>query len=174
MVAPRPSEPLLLYLAATPQTASAVLMAEREEKMEPVGAPESSGDAKEQPGSRSTGEQTLEPTKGRLVQCPMYFVSTVLREAWERYHMLQKLLYTLLIASRKLRHYFQEHNIKVITEFPLEGVLHNPNATGRMAKWGIELQAFNLEFVATKTIKSRALADFVAEWMPSIMDEAKE
>ena len=31
MVAPRPREPLKLYLAATPQTASAVLVAEREE-----------------------------------------------------------------------------------------------------------------------------------------------
>src|SRR5664279_2225846 len=31
MVAPRPREPLRLYLASTPQTASAVLVAEREE-----------------------------------------------------------------------------------------------------------------------------------------------
>jgi hypothetical protein len=31
VVAPQPREPLLLYLAATPQTASAVLMAEHEE-----------------------------------------------------------------------------------------------------------------------------------------------
>jgi hypothetical protein len=40
------------------------------------------------------------------VQKPVYFISTVLRDAWERYTMQQKLLYTLLIASRKLRHYF--------------------------------------------------------------------
>jgi hypothetical protein len=40
------------------------------------------------------------------VQKPVYFVSTVLRDAWERYTMQQKLPYTLLIASRKLRHYF--------------------------------------------------------------------
>jgi hypothetical protein len=36
------------------------------------------------------------------VQKPVYFVSTVLRDARERYTMQQKLLYTLLIASRKL------------------------------------------------------------------------
>jgi hypothetical protein len=36
----------------------------------------------------------------------MYFISTVLRDTWECYTMQQKLLYTLLIASRKLRHYF--------------------------------------------------------------------
>jgi hypothetical protein len=40
------------------------------------------------------------------VQTPVYFVSTVLHDAWERYAMQQKLLYTLLITSRKLRHYF--------------------------------------------------------------------
>jgi hypothetical protein len=36
------------------------------------------------------------------VQKPVYFVSMVLRDARERYTMQQKLLYTLLIASRKL------------------------------------------------------------------------
>jgi hypothetical protein len=39
-------------------------------------------------------------------QKPVYFVSMVLHDARERYTMQQKLLYTLLIASRKLRHYF--------------------------------------------------------------------
>lgn len=142
--------------------------------MEPDETPKSSGDAREQSGARSTEEPTLKLTKCRLVWCPMYFMITVLHEAWERYPMPQKLLYTLFIASWKLRHYFQGHNIKIVTEFPLEWVLHNPNAIGRMAEWGIELQAFNLEFMATKTIKTRALADFVAEWTPSAVDEAEE
>jgi hypothetical protein len=46
------------------------------------------------------------------VQKPMYFISTVLRDVRERYTMYQKLLYTLLIASRKLRHYFQGHRLR--------------------------------------------------------------
>jgi hypothetical protein len=49
-------------------------------------------------------EKTPEDTA--KVQRPMYFISTVLCNARERYTMQQKLLYTLLIASRKLRHYF--------------------------------------------------------------------
>jgi hypothetical protein len=40
------------------------------------------------------------------VQKPVYFVSTVLRDAREHYTMQQKLLFTLLITSRKLHHYF--------------------------------------------------------------------
>jgi hypothetical protein len=49
-------------------------------------------------------EVTLEGTT--KVQKPVYFVSTVLHDARERYTTQQKLLYTQLIASRKLRHYF--------------------------------------------------------------------
>ena len=72
----------------------------------------------------------------------MYFVSTVLRDARARYPMPQKLLPPLLVASRKLRHYFQGHPIKVISAYPLERVLRSPNSAGRVAEWNIKLQAF--------------------------------
>jgi hypothetical protein len=73
------------------------------------------------------------------VQKPMYFISMVLRDAREHYTMQQKLLYTLLITSRKLHHYFQGHPIKVVTDRPLETILRNPNVTGWVAKWAVEL-----------------------------------
>jgi hypothetical protein len=40
------------------------------------------------------------------VQRPVYFVSEVLSESKARYQLVQKLLYAVLITSRKLRHYF--------------------------------------------------------------------
>ena len=53
--------------------------------------------------------------------------------------MPQKLLLTLLVASRKLRHYFQGHPIKVISAYPLERVLQSPDVVGKVAEWNIEL-----------------------------------
>ena len=79
--------------------------------------------------------------------------------------MPQKLLLALLVASRKLRHYFQGHPIKVVSAYPLERVLRSPNSAGRVVEWNIDLQAFQLEFNTTSVIKGATLADFVAEWM---------
>ena len=77
---------------------------------------------------------------------------------------MQKLLYALLITSRKLRHYFESHKITVVTNFPLGDILHNRDATGHISKWAVELGALNIDFTPRKAIKSQALADFVAEW----------
>jgi hypothetical protein len=155
---------LLLYIAATPRTASAVLVAERDAKVITkegiyppcLGAPHeveaaiSSVPQEELPAATSPTEPLSQsdapelqeektPEDTAKVQKPMYFVSMVLRDARERYTMQQKLLYTLMIASRKLRHYFQGHPIKVVTDHPLETILRNPNVTGRVAEWAVEL-----------------------------------
>ena len=53
------------------------------------------------------------------VQCPVYYISEVLSESKIWYPHVQKLLYALLITSRKLRHYFESHKITVVTDFPL-------------------------------------------------------
>ena len=94
----------------------------------------------------------------------MYYISEVLSESKIRYPHVQKLLYALLITSRKLRHYFESHKITVVTDFPLGDILHNRDATGRISKWAVELGALNIDFTPRKAIKSQALADFVAEW----------
>jgi hypothetical protein len=85
--------------------------------------------------------------------------------------MQQKLFYTLLIASRKLRHYFQGHPIKVVNDRPLETILRNPNVTGRVAEWVVELQPFEISIETTKVMKSKALAEFTAEWTDPFVDE---
>jgi hypothetical protein len=199
MVAPTTREPLLLYIAATPRTASAILVAERDAKViakEKVNPPGQGAPRKEEaasppvpqeeppaassptkPPSQSDAPKPPEegPPEGIVkVQKPVYFVSMVLRDVQERYTMQQKLLYTLLITSRKLRHYFQGHPIKVVTDRPLETILRNPNVTGWVAEWAVELQPFEISFKTTKVIKSKALAEFTMEWTDPFIDEPPE
>jgi ribonuclease HI len=128
LVAPEPGEPLYLYIAAAVEAVSMVLVVERtaQEDQEPEG----SGPA----------------TGVRTIQKPVYYVSEVLHEAKTRYLETHKLLYVVLVASRKLRHYFQAHRVVVVTSFPLRAILHNSNATGNIAKWAAELAEFQLNF----------------------------
>jgi hypothetical protein len=70
----------------------------------------------------------------------------------------------VLITSQKLRHYFQEYSVSVITDYPLGDILRNLDATGRISKWAVELAALNIDFKPRTAIKSRALVDFMAEW----------
>jgi ribonuclease HI len=97
----------------------------------------------------------------------VYFISEVLHEAKTRYLEVHKLLYVVLIASRKLRHYFQAHKISVVTSYPLRAILRNPNATGNIAKWATELVEFELDFIPRHAVKSQVLVDFIVNWTPS-------
>jgi hypothetical protein len=111
-------------------------------------------------------DEPYPPGRVRTIQRPMYYVSEVLHDSKTRYLEVYKLLYAVLIASRKLCHYFQAHKISVVTSYPLRAVLHNPNVSGNIAKWVAELAEFELDFVAHHAIKSQVLTDFVADWMP--------
>jgi hypothetical protein len=46
-------------------------------------------------------------------QAPVYFVSDVLSLSKKNYTELEKVLYAVLMASRKLQHYFQAYHIIV-------------------------------------------------------------
>jgi hypothetical protein len=49
-------------------------------------------------------------------QVPVYFVSEVLSASKKNYTELEKVLYAVLMASKKLRHYFQAYHIIVPSE----------------------------------------------------------
>ena len=70
----------------------------------------------------------------------------------------------MLIATRKLLHYFTNHEVMVITSYPLGEVIHNRNVVGSISKWALELMGHDIRYVPRTAIKSQALADFIAEW----------
>ena len=87
LAVPNIGEPMLLYIAATHQVVSAVLVVKRE----------------------------VDGHKFPL-QKLVYYVSTVLTPCKSRYPHYQKIAYVVFMASRKLRHYFQECSITVASE----------------------------------------------------------
>ena len=128
LVAPKPQEKLLLYIAATNQVVSVALVTEREAYDEPATTASTSSDKQGTPPASSGPDkdgsaQMHEETQKKMVQRPVYFVSSLLQGARSRYSGVQKLLFGLLMASRKLRHYFQAHEITVVTRFPLKRIL---------------------------------------------------
>jgi hypothetical protein len=93
LVAPKAKEKLLLYIAATHQVVSTLLVVERSKER-----------------------------KAHGVQRLVYFVSEVLSPTKQRYPHYQKLAYSVFTIARKLRQYFAVHPIILVNEAPLSSV----------------------------------------------------
>ena len=96
-------------------------------------------------------------------QFPIYFVSKVLQGAELNYQRLEKVAFALLVASRKLRPYFQCYPVLVRTNQPIRQILHKPDLAGRMMSWAIELTQYDISYKPRLAIKAQVLANFLAE-----------
>jgi ribonuclease HI len=143
LVPPAAGEALLINVAATTQVVSAAIIVKRREEGHAL-----------------------------LVQRPVYLISEVLSETKIRYPQIQKLLYVVILTRRKLRHYFESHPVTVVSSFPLGEIIQCREASGRIAKWAVELMGETLSFVPRKAIKSQVLADFLAEWVDTQLPTA--
>ena len=94
MAAPGPKEPMLLYVVAGPRAVSAVIVVERKEEGKEYSA-----------------------------QRPVYYVSEVLSKSKQRYPHWQKLVLGVFMESRKLKPYFQEHPITVVSSIPMADII---------------------------------------------------
>ncbi|KAL2532411.1 rve domain-containing [Abeliophyllum distichum] len=87
---------------------------------------------------------------------------------------MEKLTYALIMFARKLRPYFLQHPIEVLSNYPLRQVLQKPDTSGRLVKWAVELGQFELHYKPRTAIKGQALADFIAEFSPEHEPSVKE
>ena len=107
------------------------------------------------------------------VQWPVYYVSKSLDEAEVRYLPLEKAILAVVLGTRKLPHYFQTHTVVVLTQLPLKAIHRSANYTGRVAKWGTILGAFDIKYMPRTSIKGQVLADLVAEFTEPLVEELK-
>ena len=70
----------------------------------------------------------------------------------------------MLMATRKLLHYFTDHKVTVVTSYPLGDIIRTREAVGWISKWTLELMGHDIRYIPHTAIKSQALTDFVAEW----------
>ena len=72
---------------------------------------------------------------------------------------------------RKLPHYFQAHIVVILTQLPLKTILRSADYTGRIAKWGTILGAFDIKYMPRTSVKGQVLVDLVAEFTEPEADE---
>jgi ribonuclease HI len=135
LAASAPREPMLLYVAATPCVISVAIVVERTEE------------GKELP-----------------VQRPVYYLSEVLTLSKQNYSHYQKVTYGVYMAAKKLKHYFEEHPITVVSTTPLSEIIGCKDVSRRVAKWTIKLATHTIQYKPRTMIKSQIIADFFADW----------
>jgi hypothetical protein len=92
--------------------------------------------------------------EGKTMQRPVYYLSEVLSLSKKNYPHYQKMTYGVYMAAKKLKHYFQEHPIRVVVEAPISEIIGNKDASGRLAKWVIELAPYTPQYEKRDTINS--------------------
>jgi hypothetical protein len=142
LVTPHEKETMLLYIAATNQVVSSVLVVEHTKEGKEHG-----------------------------VQRPVYYLSDVLSPTKQRYPHYQKLAHAIYMTGKKLPHYFECHSIIVVASTPVSSILNNPNAMGRVLLWGITLGPWEITYQRQSAIKLQVLLDFIAEWTEAQMPE---
>jgi len=101
-------------------------------------------------------------------------VSKSLHEAEVRYLPLEKAILAIVHATCKLPHYFQSYTIVILTQLPFRSLLRSANYTGRIAKWGTILKAFDIKYMPRTSIKGQVLVDLVVEFTETPLEERVE
>ncbi|GAA0185275.1 hypothetical protein LIER_32563 [Lithospermum erythrorhizon] len=90
-----------------------------------------------------------------------------MRGAETRYPLTEKLVYSLIVAARKIKPYSEAYPIEVVTDQPLRQILEKPNRSERIVKLEIELSKFDFRYKPRTSIKAQTIANFMVEYFAS-------
>ena len=88
------------------------------------------------------------------VQKLVYYTSQAFQGVEASYPRMEKIAFSLLVASRKLCPYFQAHHIVVMIDQPIGKMMNKIDAARRLIQWAIELSLFDIEYRPQAAIKA--------------------
>ena len=77
---------------------------------------------------------------------------------------MEKLAFTLVIATCKLKPYFQAHTVVILSDKPLRKAMSNLEAARQMALWAIELSVFNVQYYLRTVMMGQVVVNFIREF----------
>ncbi|WP_222196273.1 ribonuclease H family protein, partial [Modestobacter italicus] len=91
-----------------------------------------------------------------------------------KYDALEKTCVALVWVTQKLRHYMLSFQVQLISRMdPLKYLLEKPVLSYRTSRWLLLLSEFDIQYVVQKSVKGRAVAEFLAEH-PSAAEKQSE
>ncbi|XP_024172199.1 uncharacterized protein LOC112178258 [Rosa chinensis] len=94
----------------------------------------------------------------------LYYLSRTLTGPELNYPPREKICLALVFAIQKLRHYMQAYTVHLVARAdPVKFIMSQPVLTGRMAKWALLLNQYEIIYILAKAVKGQALADFLAD-----------
>lgn len=79
-------------------------------------------------------------------QLSIYYISRAFRGFEGNYSKVEKVLFAVVMASRKLKPYFQSHQIRVMTNQLLKKILKGRNHSNRICDCANQLADYGIEF----------------------------
>ena len=91
-----------------------------------------------------------------------YYLSRTLVGAELNYSSIEKMSLALMFVVQKLKHYMQAHTQRVISKVDLvKYILSRLVLQGRLARWAVILEQYDLIYISSKAVKGQALVDFL-------------
>ena len=116
--------------------------------------------------------QYLEETRKENV---IYYISKKMLPYEEKYSTLEKTCIELVWATHKLKHYMLAYKVLLIARMDhLKYLMEKHVQDGNTAKWTLLLLEFDIKYVTQKSVKGRAIVDYLAHCSPEEAEEIQE